>query len=149
MTEISFYQLSAFPLEKALPKLLEKVVDSGKRAVILSDTESSVAEINALLWTYQEDRFLPHGSAKDRFPEEQPLYITAGGENPAQATILVATHGAEAKDLTGFDRYLDMFDGNDRAQITAARVRWKKYKEQGYMMTYWQQNPRGGWDKVQ
>src|SRR4051812_6980954 len=102
MTEISFYHLSVFPLDKALPKLLEKVVASGVRAVVLSDTEESVIELNNLLWTYREDSFLPHGSSADKYPGDQPIYLTSGNDNPAHATILVATHGAEAQQLEGF-----------------------------------------------
>jgi DNA polymerase III subunit chi len=148
MPEISFYQLSVFPLEKALPKLLEKVYASGKRAVIVTDTEISVKELNNLLWNYREDSFLPHGAAGDSFPEEQPLYITSGNENPAGATIVVATHGAEPQDVESYERYLDLFDGNDQAQLVQARARWKKYKEKGYIMTYWQQTHKGGWEKA-
>ena len=28
-----------------------------------------------------------------------------------------------------------------------ARSRWKIEKAAGHQVTYWQQNPRGGWDK--
>ena len=34
MVEIAFYQLRRTPLEKALPQLLEKVLESGRRAVV-------------------------------------------------------------------------------------------------------------------
>jgi DNA polymerase-3 subunit chi len=147
--DISFYQLSTFPLDKALPKLLEKVYASGARALILTASEAAAVELGNLLWSYREDSFLPHGTSQDKFPAEQPLYITSGNENPAAAAIVIGTQGAEPVSLDGIERYLDMFDGNDDAQLTLARARWKKYKNEGHAMTYWQQNSKGGWDKVQ
>ena len=37
MTDIGFYHLTATPLEKALPKLLEKVLSSNMKALVLVD----------------------------------------------------------------------------------------------------------------
>ncbi|MED5396188.1 MAG: DNA polymerase III subunit chi, partial [Pseudomonadota bacterium] len=35
MTEIAFYHLERSPLERALPKLLEKTLEAGKRALVV------------------------------------------------------------------------------------------------------------------
>ena len=65
MVEIAFYQLRRTPLEKALPKLLEKVLESGRRAVVLAASEERAEALNAALWTYEQGSFLPHGTARD------------------------------------------------------------------------------------
>ena len=36
MTEINFYHLTFSPLERALPKLLERTLEGGKRALVLA-----------------------------------------------------------------------------------------------------------------
>ncbi|MCK9910392.1 DNA polymerase III subunit chi, partial [Microbacteriaceae bacterium K1510] len=35
-----------------------------------------LAAIDLALWTYKEDSFLAHGTAKDGFAAEQPVYLT-------------------------------------------------------------------------
>ena len=36
MTDVAFYQLERSPLEQVLPKLLEKTLDAGKRALVVA-----------------------------------------------------------------------------------------------------------------
>ena len=52
MTEISFYHLTVRPLEWALPKLLERSLESGARALVKVSSEARLDALNAHLWTY-------------------------------------------------------------------------------------------------
>lgn len=148
MTDVGFYHLTRSPLERALPQLLEKVLGSGARAVVMAGSEERIEALNALLWTYDDQSFLPHGAARDGNAEAQPIWLTADEENPNGATILVLTDGA-AVPIDGYDRCLEMFDGRDDDAVSAARARWKAYKDAGHSLTYWQQTERGGWEKQQ
>ncbi len=147
MTEVSFYHLLHLPLNVALPKLLEKVSGAGLRAVVKVGSEDRMKELDHSLWTYHKSSFLPHGTMKDKFSEDQPIYLTTGDENPAGATILILVDSMESDLLDKYDRCLEMFDGTDDAAVSAARVRWKSYKEAGHDLTYWQQTEQGGWVK--
>jgi len=49
MTEIGFYHLQRSPLERALPKLLEKVLEAGKRAVVVARSDERVEQLNGIL----------------------------------------------------------------------------------------------------
>ena len=147
MAEVGFYHLTRSGLERALPALLEKVVAGGMRAVVRAGSDERVEALNALLWTYDQDSFLPHGSARDGEAADQPIWLTAGDDNPNRATVLVLTDGVAAADLTGFDRCLDLFDGRDETAVAAARERWRACREAGHGVVYWQQNDRGGWEK--
>jgi DNA polymerase-3 subunit chi len=147
MTDVSFYHLTARPLEWALPRLLEKVLASGKRAVVLAGSGERVDALNAQLWTYDPDSFLPHGSAKDGLAEHQPIWLTASEENPNGAAFLVLTDGVAVDRLDGYERCLDLFDGNDANQLAQARTRWTKAKSAGHSVTYWKQTAAGGWEK--
>ncbi len=135
------------PLTSALPKLLEKVDGAGLKAAIKVGSEDHIAELNEALWSFNKQSFLPHGSMKDKFPDKQPIYLTTGDENPAGATVLVLVDNMESDELHNYDRCLEMFDGNDQVAVTAARVRWKTYKDAGHELTYWQQTEQGGWSK--
>lgn len=147
MTEIGFYHLQRTSLEKALPRLLEKVLASGRRAVVMAGSPERVEALNLALWVQDPNGFLPHGSAADGNAERQPVWLTAADENPNGATVLVLTDGASSARIGAFERCLDLFDGNDPDQVAAARARWGDYKGAGHAVTYWQQGEGGGWEK--
>jgi DNA polymerase-3 subunit chi len=148
MTDIQFYHLTSTPLERALPKLLEKAVQGGFRTLVLMESEAKAEAMNNQLWTYDPASFLPHGTAKDGHKESQPVYITASEENPNKADLLVVTDGSELELGESFRRVLDVFDGNDEPVVAKARARWKKYQGEGHSVSYVKQNDAGGWEKV-
>ncbi len=75
MTAIQFYHLTATPLERALPKLLEKAYGGGFKILLVAESDERVEQLNHLLWTYAQLSFLPHGSAKDGNVEKQPILL--------------------------------------------------------------------------
>lgn len=147
MTEIGFYHLTTSPLERALPRLLEKTLEAHKRAVVMFASEDRLEFLNGTLWTYGKVSFIPHGGAKDGFAEDQPVWLTTQDENPNGAQFLFLTDGCESPSLSSYERCLDLFDGNDEEAVSHARERWKKYKDQGHQVTYWKQAESGSWEK--
>lgn len=146
MAEIGFYHLLATTLERALPRLLERGRGAGHRIVLRAGSPERVEHLNALLWTYGDSSFLPHGSARDGNAEQQPIWLTAGQEVPNGASMLVLVDGVAAADLDGFARVVDLFDGNDESAVGAARERWRQARAAGHTLTYWQQTA-SGWEK--
>ena len=146
MSEVGFYHLKATPLERALPRLLERALAEGHRIVVLAGSAERVSQLDALLWTYSEASFMPHGSARDANMARQPVFLTERDENPNAATMLVLVDGASSGRLAAFARCCDMFDGNDAAAVEAARKRWSEAKSAGHQLTYWQQTETG-WEK--
>jgi DNA polymerase-3 subunit chi len=146
MTEVRFYHLRTRTLEQALPEILEKAMGKGHRAVVRLPDEKSVERMNDHLWIYRPDSFLPHGSRKDGNADLQPIWLTDGDDNPNRADMLVLA-GVAADSLEGFSLCCDMLDGNDEDVVSAARERWKNYKDKGFTVTYWQQTDKGGWEK--
>jgi DNA polymerase-3 subunit chi len=146
VTEFSFYQLLTTPLEAALPKLLERVHGLGLRAVVVAGSEQRVDRLNDLLWTYNPDSFLPHGSARDGNAEHQPIWLTHRDENPNSATVLVLTDGASIDAAGRYARCLDIFDGTDPLALAAARLRYKAAKDAGHEMRYFRQTEQG-WEQ--
>jgi DNA polymerase-3 subunit chi len=147
MTRVDFYHLTRSGLDRALPRLLEKVLQSGARAVVQAGSKERVEALNAHLWTYDDRGFLPHGSSADGHAERQPLWLTDIDENPNGAAILILTDGARSDHVADYDRCLEMFDGNDEAAVAEARRRWTAYKEVGHEVRYYQQTERGGWEE--
>jgi DNA polymerase-3 subunit chi len=147
MTEVLFYHLGRQPLDKVLPGLLEKTLERGWRAVVQAGSGERVEALNALLWTYADESFLPHGSARDGFTEQQPVFLTAGEDNPNAATVRFLVDGAQAGDLRGYTRVVYIFDGRDEEAVAQARTAWKHAKGAGFEVTYWQQADSGRWEK--
>ena len=147
MTGVGFYHLTATPLERALPKLLEKVLESGARAVVLAGSEPRIESLDTALWVYDPDSFLPHGTAGAGNPADQPVFLTTREENPNGAAILVLVDGIAPAFVNSFDRCLDVFDGTDEAAVAAARERWSARKSAGDAVTYWKQASDGRWEK--
>ena len=147
MTEVSFYHLQQTRLEDVLPLLLEKTLSAGKRALVMTASNVRSEHLGQALWRNQKDSWLPHGCKKDGRSEDQPIWLTHVEENPNKANFIFLTDGTARVDLDGFERCFELFDGNDGAQVTAARERWKTYKGLGFQLKYFQQTEHGGWQE--
>lgn len=147
MTEVMFYHLQRRPLESVLPTLLQKSLERGWNAIVQFGSPERCSAIDAHLWTFAEESFLPHGTIADGEPETQPVYLTTGEENPNGAAIRFLVDGAAVGDLAPYERVAIIFDGNDQDAVEAARQTWRDVKSAGYDATYWQQSDRGKWEK--
>lgn len=145
--EISLYHFTKEPLEKALPRLMEKVYASGKRALIMAQTDEQVEALNKGMWTFATFAFIPHGSQADGFAEQQPIWLTTKEENPNGAEIIVLTNNIQTDYIAQFSRCLDVFDGNDINALQQAKQRISMYKSNQYNLTYWLQGTKGNWEK--
>ena len=127
---------------------MQKAYASGKR-VLLKLPEEKVEEINALLWTYNDESFLPHGSKKDGFAEQQPIWLTGTDINANNAQFLFLACGvqAEVEYSKKFERVFNIFDGNDELALQQARNLWKTYKNADFEVHYWQQTSVGNWEQ--
>ena len=134
------------PLERALPSLLERVLERNWRAVVMTVSAKRVDVLNGQLWTYCDSAFLPHGSSKDGSPEHQPVWLTHIDENPNSADVLFLTDGARSNNMERYSLCCELFDGNDTNTVKSARERWKEYRASGSKLTYWQQTPAGSWE---
>lgn len=147
MTTIQFYHLTATPLERALPKLLETIRGRDFKVSVVAKSQADVDRLNQLLWTYDPASFMAHGSEKDDNAEQQPVFLTTQLEAPNRAEILLVTNGQQVEDTSAYERVLDMFDGSDEQAVSAARARWSKYKEAGHELSYMQQSEQGSWQQ--
>ncbi len=147
MADIRFYHLERQMLADALPRLMAKVLEASMKAVIKCPDSETLEMLDKAIWTYDAEAFLPHDVAGCKFPEEQPIYLTEGDENPAGANVIVLVNNAACDDMTAYERCLYMFDGRDEVIVDAARADWKKFKEYDIPMSYWQQPMSGGWEQ--
>jgi DNA polymerase-3 subunit chi len=152
MSETLFYHLERKTLEDVLPGLLERTRERDWRAVVRVGSAERMAALDAHLWTYSEQSFLPHGTADENHPSRQPIYLTTEDEHPNKAQVLFLVGGATPSDWTAprlgeFARIVLLFDGRDPEALAVARAAWRNSREAGHDVTYWKESPSGKWEK--
>ncbi len=153
MTEFRFYHLERRRIDQALPDILEDALAHGLLAVVQAPSEERVEALNERLWTYADESFLPHGAARDGEPQAQPIYLTAGEENPNGATLRVLLSGVGAAPFVEpaargvYERVILLFDGGDEEAKAEARQQWSLVKAAGAAPSYWREGEDGGWEK--
>jgi DNA polymerase III subunit chi len=148
MTEVLFYHLKGQTPEQVLPALLQKSLERGWRVVVQASSEERVEALDAHLWTWRDDSFLPHGTSRDPTVAEQPIVLTASDDNPNGAAVRFLVDGTNLpEDTAGYERIVMLFDGDDPDAVEAARSRWSKAKSDGAQVTYWRADENGRWQR--
>lgn len=149
MAEHRFHRLERRRVDQALPDLLERALEEGRRAVVRAASEEMVAALNDRLWTYEDASFLPHGAEDDGEQGSHPVFLTALTENPNGATLLVLLSGAgTGADDETFSEIVLLFDARDQEALAEARARWKRLKSEGRVVSYWREADEGGWERA-
>lgn len=148
MTEVLFYHLQNMALENVLPPLLEKSLERGWRCIVQSTSEERADALDAHLWTYRDDSFLPHATWRAADAAEQPILLVLEDSNPngAQVRFLVDNASLPAE-TAGYERMVLVFNGDDDEALAAARSAWTECRARGLTATYWQADERGRWQR--
>jgi DNA polymerase-3 subunit chi len=148
MTEVLFYHLQNMSVENVLPPLLEKSLERGWRVVVQATSQERADALDAHLWTYRDDSFLPHGTDREPDPASQPVLLTTRDHNPNRAEVRFLIDGVGVPaDAAAYERIVLLFDGEDEDAVAAARERWTQAKAQGLAATYWQADEEGRWQR--
>ena len=103
--QVDFYHLTATPVERALPRIAERVVAAGGRLLVVAGEAVQREALDRQLWVYMSDSFLPHAQAGGEADADQPVLI---------ADAPVAANGA---------RFVALVDGVWRDEALGVRPR--------------------------
>src|SRR5580698_10046377 len=123
LTEALFYHLERRSLEDVLPGLIEKTLERGWRALIRADSAERAEAVDTLLWTYDDQSFLPHAQLGDGDAKRQPVIITMEEANPNDAHVLFLIGDAVAPpwdQISDLVRVVLVFDGRDEGALASA-----------------------------
>jgi DNA polymerase III subunit chi len=149
VSEVRFHHLERRRVDEALPRILERALEEGRRVLVRASSEEMAAALSERLWTYDDAGFLPHGAAGDGDPTTQPIFLTSEIENSNGATMLIRLSGVEAaQGDEAFDLVLLLFDGRDEAALAHARAEWRRLKDMGSSISYWRESEEGGWERA-
>ena len=146
MTEVLFYHMQNMSLESVLPPLLEKSLERGWRVVVQSTTQERTDALDAHLWSYRDDSFLPHAAWRAGDLADQPIVLAVEEGNPNGANVRFLIDNATLPaDSESYERVVLIFNGDDADSLAAARSAWTACKSRGFEVTYWQADERGRW----
>ncbi len=147
MSEVFFYHLTTSSLGQTLSQLLERTLKNDWRVQLRSGDENALARLDAQLWGGNSPDFLPHGISGGAHDADQPILLTTGVENINDAKALMLVHGAKINlaEVAQYARVSLVFNGNDEAELQAARTDWKALTDAGVTAKYWSQ-ASGRWE---
>ncbi|RED13297.1 DNA polymerase III subunit chi [Pontivivens insulae] len=136
--DILFYRLTSSSLEATVTTFAERTLQRGGRMIVRGTGAARLDQLDAHLWAYRDDSFLPHGR-DGTHDAEQPVLLTtkAGRPNAAGTVLLVDGARFEADGIDELDRLALIFDGHDAEATQAAREDWKKVTETGQTAVFW------------
>ncbi|KPF80318.1 hypothetical protein IP88_00660 [alpha proteobacterium AAP81b] len=143
---VNFYQLATRGAEAVLPALAVKAMDAGHRIVVRAEA-AQLALLDAALWRFAADSFVPHGIDTALGPERaarQPLLLSEASLPAANgADCLIQVGGDLPDDLGGLARALFLFDAEG---TEVARARWRRLGE--VTRVYWREGEGGRFEKA-
>src|ERR1043166_2685476 len=148
MTRVDFYILPDAGGDDAVAaacKLCDKAVSSGSRVYVHAPDARDQDAIDKLLWTLRQGSFLSHERYSGAPIEEPfPQVLLGDREPPASHNQILINLGTEVPPyFSRFERVLEVVPGGEaRAQ---SRNRYKFYKDRGYELKSFEQQPDGGW----
>jgi len=150
MTEVLFYHLQNMTVENVLPPLLEKSLERGWRVVVQSTSPERADALDAHLWPYRDDSFLPTANWGLHDAADQPIVLAIEEDNPNGANVrFLVDNAALPADSDSYERLVLVFNGDDPDALASARESWTACKARGFEVTYWQADERGRWQRKQ
>lgn len=137
--QIDFYQLSREPVERVLPSIAQRILESGGRLLVVAD-EARLEQISQGLWHAAPETFLANGRAERDNPDIQPILLSQDCTAANGARHIALGDGVWRDEALGFDRAFYFFDDDS---IEGARASWRVLsKKEGVEPRFWRQEGR-------
>jgi len=141
--QVDFYHLDRAPLERVLPRIAERILESGGRLLIVCGDGKLAERLDTQLWNYSPDSFLPHGRAGEAGEADQPILISTALDPLNRARNVALADGVWREETLGFERVFFFFNGET---IVGARAAWRALAgREGIEPRYWKQDDDGKW----
>lgn len=135
MTQIDFH-VNAPDKAAYACRLARKAYAAGSRMVFYSDDEAWLARFDRTLWTFSALDFIPHCHVRDPLAAETPIVLTGSRDidRAPHHDVLVNLDRVQPEAFSRFERLVEIAEA-EAADLEAARVRWKFYRDRGYPLT--------------
>lgn len=130
MTKVDFYFNVPDKLAKTA-QLCDEKMARGRQLTVLTQDLAMSASLQTLLWQHSETSFLPSCLAEDGNSEFTPIVLTSNGNPLIQDDVLINLQAGHPPFFSRF-RHLIELVGMEESDKTAARTRFKFYRDRGY-----------------
>lgn len=141
MGEVSFYQLSRDSVERVVPLLAAKAIESGDRLLVVSGDAAQRAALSEALWA-REGAFLANGEADQPHADRQPILLSDSCERTNGASTVILADGLWREEAAACERAILTFGFE---QTEAARALWSALAGSGHSLRIFKQGESGGW----
>ncbi len=137
MPQVDFYQLTRDPAYLVLPPIADRVLDEGRRLLVVSGDEEELTAISSALWAWKPESFLAHGRAGQSGEGNQPILLSHNIEPANSARLVALADGVWRDAALDFDRIFYLFPPD---RTDDARAAWKALKDAPDVeRRYWKQ----------
>ena len=147
MTLISFYHPQKHLLDQAVFTLLHKSYRAGKRALVLIETKDRLQYIDTMLWSYDANSWLPHGSDGGEDCVEHPILLSTEDINRNEAQYLFLLDGMRSSKIKDYDRCFELYNESLGLSAEQAWETLRTFVNSENEISYWFQNKSGSWEK--
>ncbi len=147
-TRVTFYDMPFADRLALIARWASSAWERSRTLVITTSGPEMAAEVDAHLWTFEADAFIPHevwrGREQARDPAARILIAEgdgAGLDLPGR-DVLVQLAPAPFELARGFDFVVDVVAREDEAAVAASRERFRVWKKAGITPQY-QRAPDG------
>ena len=131
--KVVFIVLNSAIKSRIVCDLAEKCYLDGKRLVIFSEKKETCTSLDAMLWTWKQQSFIPH-KCLDSLNEAQsePVVLTNNIISAAEYDTLMLHDPAPIEIICQFSNIIDFAEKYDTPALEKSRQRYKKYRDQNY-----------------
>lgn len=136
MTEVDFYVLpgdTEQDRERFACRLADKAYRLGHRVFIHTASEQQTRQLDELLWTFQQNSFVPHCIYQDADDIPPPVVLAHDAEPHAGHQVLINLSGDVPLFFSRFERVAELINA-DNSTRERGRGRYTFYKERGYAL---------------
>jgi len=131
---VTFYDVPAAGRYARIARLVQAAWERGKRLLLTCADPAEAAELDALLWTFDEATFIPHEVVEQGAAATDPdarVVLVTGEYDPIGADIVLQAAPVSQGFAQGYPYVIDLVDHRSEATVTASRERYKAWVSAG------------------
>ena len=134
-----FYNSSHRNVVADISWLIEKLFKEKNRILVCCEDQETIEVIDAFLWAYKEEEFIPHSIATKEKNSIYPILITTDIHEDYDHNVLLALSGVliKEKDWQKFEKAYYFFDDQENKEKENAREMWKNFSALNIECKYW------------
>ena len=136
MTEVDFYILNGDSAHQRMQfacRLTDKAYKLGHKVYIHTESAQQSRELDDMLWTFQQNSFVPHGHHEPDQAAPPPVQLGHDSEPDASHQVLINLAPEVPLFFSRFERVAELVN-KDNTVRQQGRNRYSFYKQRGYLL---------------